>query len=152
MTNLHRLRVEISPRGRGAADKFVEETYVEELEAGRRAHVATTLVVVTDGDVVGAKGRLRRLDEACRRQEVAVRSSADRAAVLVPTWNMETWIAYLDGESVDENRKDYPRLPRPRECRRHVGVLVEMCRRGKLRQPAPDSLEAACEEYRTRLC
>lgn len=151
VTNPRMLYVEPFPCGFGAADKFVEEAYVTELDACRRSHVATTLLVVTDGDAAGVSGRLRRLDAACKRQNVAARSSEDSVAVFVPTWNIETWLAYLDGETVEEDRKDYPKLPRPRECRRHVGVLVEMCRRGALRTPAPESLQAACEEYRTRL-
>ncbi len=150
--DLHQLRVERSPSGRGAADRFVQNVYVTELDAGRRTHVASTLLLLTDGDAIGVDERLRRLDEACKRRGVATRTPADGVAVFVPTWNIETWFAYLDGETVDESRKDYPRLARPRDCRQHVGVLVEMCRRGTLRPPAPYSLEAACEEYRMRLC
>ena len=149
--DLHQLRVERSPGGRGAADRFVQETYVAELDAARRSHVASTLLLLTDGDAMGVEGRLRRLDEACERRGVAARSPTDRAAVFVPTWNIETWLAYLDGETVEESRKDYPRLPRPRDCQRHVGALVEMCRQGALRQPAPKSLEAACDEYAGRV-
>lgn len=143
----YQIRVKRSPGGQGAADRFVQEMYVMELEACRRTHVATTLLVLTDGDAVGVNGRLRRLDEACKRQGVATRSPEDRATVFVPTWNIETWFAYLNDETVDESRKDYPRLPKPRDCRRHVGVLVEMCRSGELRPPAPRSLRAACKEY-----
>lgn len=62
----HQLRVELSPGGRGAADRFVQETYVTELKAGRRTHVTTTLMVLTDGDAAGLHGRLRRLDDECR--------------------------------------------------------------------------------------
>ncbi len=147
----HQLRVERSPSGRGAADRWVQEAYVAELDAGRRTNVASTLLLLTDGDAMGVAARLRSLDEACKRHGVAARSPTDRAAVFVPTWNIETWLAYLDGETVEEQRKDYPNLPRPRECRRHVGVLVEMCRQGSLREPAPESLEAACDEYSARV-
>ena len=147
----HQLRIERSPPGQGAADRFVQETYVTELRAGRRTHVTTTLILLTDGDAVGVDGRLRRLDEACDRQVVERRSPKDRVAVFIPTWNIETWLAYLDGETVDESRKDYPRLERPKQCRQHVNVLIRMCRQGTLRQPAPNSLQAACKEYSTRL-
>lgn len=150
VTNPHKLRIELSPRGRGAADKFVEEHYVKELEAVRRAHVDRCLLVVTDGDTAGVVGRLRRFETACKLQGVAVRSSTDRVAVFVPTWNIETWLAYLDGQAVEEGRKDYPKLGREGECQRHVGALVEMCQRRELREPTPKSLEAACAEYRTR--
>ena len=151
VTDPHQLRIERSSSGLGAADRFVQETYVTELDAGRRTHVARTLLLLTDGDAVGVKGRLRRLDEACERQGVEARSPADRVAIFIPTWNIETWLAYLEDESVDESRKDYPRLARPGDCGRHVRVLVEMCQRGTLRPPAPESLRAACKEYGTRL-
>ena len=71
--------------------------------------------------------------------------------VFIPTWNIETWFAYLDGATVDEARSDYPRLTRERECQRHVDALTGMCRAGALRQPSPPSLGRACDEYRTRL-
>lgn len=151
VTDPHQLRVERSPRGRGAADRFVQETYVTELDAGRRIHVARTLLVLIDGDAMGPKERLRRLDDACNRQGVEPRSPAERVAVFIPTWNIETWLAYLEGQSVDETEQDYPRLARPGDCRQHIRVLVEMCRRRELRQPAPESLSAACEEYDLRL-
>ncbi len=147
VTNPYQLRVERSPGGRGAADRFVQEEYVKELAFIRRTHVATTLIVLADGDAVGVNKRLRRLDEACERQGVAVRAAEEKVAVFIPTWNIETWLAYLDGQTVDEGRRNYRRLARPRDCRPHVRVLVEMCQRGKLRPPAPESLVAACEEY-----
>lgn len=151
VTDPHQLRVERSPSGRGAADQFVQEAYVTELDAGRRIHVARILLVLTDGDALGPAERLRRLDDACNRQGVEPRSPAERVAVFIPTWNIETWLAYLEDKSVDETREDYPRLAKPGDCRQHIRVLVEMCRRRELRQPAPESLAAACEEYDLRL-
>ena len=71
--------------------------------------------------------------------------------MFIPTWNIETWFAYLDGGAVDEARSDYPRLPRERDCQRHVTVLADMCRAGALRQPCPPSLDRTCDEYRVRL-
>lgn len=147
----YQVRVERSPSGRGAADQFVEQQYVTELAAFRATHVATTLVVLTDGDAVGVDERMRRLDKACTQRGVEPRSSAENVAVFVPTWNIETWLAYLDGETVDEGRKNYARLPTPRDCGKHVRILAGMCRSGKLRAPTPESLKAACREYEERL-
>lgn len=80
-----------------------------------------------------------------------MRTRSERVALLVLTWNIETWFAYLDGATVDEARGNYPRLPRERECQRHVDALVEMCRGGALRPPSPDSLNLACIEYHRRI-
>ena len=151
VTNNHQLRIESSSRGIGAADAFVRDTYVRELAAGRSVHVDRTLIVIVDGDGYGVQERLRQLSEACKQLGVEARSTADKVAIFVPTWNIETWIAYLGGESVDERVKNYPKLARASDCQRCVNELAEMCRRRELREPAPASLLAACREYDERL-
>jgi len=142
----HILRVVKAPQGRGAGEQFVREMFPVELQGQRCRHVGQALVVMIDGDSEGMTARLRRLDEVCKAQEVAGRTDGEPVAVFVPTRNIETWLAYLDGQTVDE-RHSYPRLGREGECQRHVDALVKMCRQGQLRQPAPPSLEAACQEY-----
>lgn len=148
-----RLRVEKPPPARGSAAQFVRERFPKELKAYRshRQRVAEGLVVVVDGDDRGVDARLDELAEACRAQGVTPRQIDNRVAIIVPTWNIETWFAYLSGSDVDETKRDYPRLNRPRDCQEHVNQLQEMCRQGALRQPSPPSLDAACEEYRSRL-
>jgi hypothetical protein len=124
-----------------------------ELSAYRsnRHRVAQGLVAVIDGDDKGVDARLKELANTCQAQSVTPRQNDDRVAVVVPTWNIETWLAYLSGSDVDEGKDDYPRLRRPRDCQPHVNVLYEMCQQDSLRQPSPPSLEAACTEYRSRL-
>ena len=106
-----------------------------------------SLIVIVDGDNRGVVERRAELDEACRENEVQVRQAGECVLTLVPTWNVETWIAYLDGQTVDEMKPDYPRLRKPRQCQQHVDTLADMCRGDGLRAPAPASLEAACAEY-----
>jgi hypothetical protein len=149
--DLRAVRVEKAPGGAGSGEQFVRKRYPVELKAQRSRPVSQVLVVLTDGDSEGTAARLRQLDQACREAVVAERDQNERVAIFVPTWNIETWMAYLDGEAVTEDRSGYPRLPRERECQRHVDVLTRMCRDGELREPAPPSLEAACVEYHARL-
>ena len=144
------LRVEPAPFGKGAGDRFVRETYVNELHAGRRAHVDRTLIVIIDGDKFGVAGRLRQLNEECQKRGIEMRSPADQVAIFVPTWNIETWLAYLEGESVNEKLKNYPKLARAGDCGPHAKELAVMCKRRSLRKPVPDSLLAACQEYDER--
>ena len=146
-------RVVMAPPGEGAADAFVRQQFVKELREHhrRRDRVDRAVVVMVDGDAHGVERRIRELDNACRESDVPLRDDKDRVAVFVPTWSVETWLAYLDGETVTQDRKDYPRLRRERECKRHVGLLAEMCRAGSLRRPAPSSLLTACDEFRARL-
>ena len=138
-----RLRIESSPAGRGAGDQFVRSRYLKELK-GLRDGVA--LLTMLDGDAVGLAGRLRQLKHAGDDARLA---APDRNSVfaVVPTWNIETWLAYLDGDTVDEANPNYPRLERERQCQGHVDALAAMCRARKLREPAPTALVAACEEY-----
>ena len=140
--DVDRLRIEAAPPGRGAADQFVRSRLSKELES---LPPDAVLLVMLDGDAKGPAERLRELNEAGRDAQMS--KHRDRTFVFVPTWNIETWLAYLNGMTVDETNRHYPRLARQRECQEHVDELVEMCRHGGLRQPAPPSLVAACEEY-----
>ncbi len=148
-----RMRVERSPRGHGSAEQFVRERFPRELQAYRSksSQVRQGLIVMLDGDAAGVERRLGSLVDSCRLKGVQPRNDDDRVAVFVPTWCIETWFVYLNGEEVDEARADYPKLNRERDCQEHVNRLMQMCHKGTLREPAPPSLKAACEEYRARL-
>lgn len=143
------LRIEIARPGKGSAVKHICKRFPDQLAAyrHRRAHVSVVLIVMLDGDHVGTDDRLRELDASCRKQGVPVRRPDEDVLVFVPTWRIESWFAYLDGKTIRENKRNYPRLRRKRDCQRHVKALSEMCRNGRLREPAPPSLSAACAEY-----
>ncbi|MGI8425531.1 MAG: hypothetical protein ACR2M4_02830 [Actinomycetota bacterium] len=130
---------------------FVTSRFPIELQAYRTRRVDCALVVMIDGDNLGLVGRNATLDRACDNVRVPRRRGDDRVVVAVPTWNIETWLAYLDGETIDEGRDDYRRLPTPGQCGPLVKNLIAMRKKGALRGPSPASLEAACVEYRTRL-
>ena len=67
--------------------------------------------------------------------------------LLVPRRNIETWFAYLDGQSVEESR-DYGAW-KSKDPRPFAEELYRMCHEDqRLRNPAPVSLEESCEEYR----
>jgi hypothetical protein len=146
-------RVVIAPPGYGSAEQFVRTQFPAELlEYRRNRHrVTLALIVMIDGDQKGVNGRLNELNEACRSAGIAFRRPDERIAIFIPTWRIETWLAYLNGTDVDEGKNDYPRLSRPRDCQPQVDRLYEMCQEGALRQPSPPSLDAACDEYQTRL-
>ena len=139
---IHTLSLPVS--GEGSAEKFVRDKYPKYLDAVRKRN--GKLAVVIDGNTVGALERMRQLDTACVRENIDPRNPTDPAAVFIPTRNIETWLAYLDGKSVDETQS-YPPLEEEGECKRHVTALIKMCSANKLRPPAPPSLQAACEEY-----
>lgn len=146
------LRVEKSPKGRGSGEQFVRERFARELAyyRSRRHRVGQALVVVVDADSLGAQERINQIENAAVEEGQEPREAGERVAIFVPKRNIETWIAYLGGETVDEDTR-YPKLNRERQCQNHVERLFRMCEEGELRQPAPPSLEAACAEYRSRL-
>jgi len=143
------LRLVLSPTGRGSAEYFVCNQFPKELrmvrsKRGERAY----LIVMVDGDSVGVAKRKASLKAACEEQGMAPPGDTDNVLICVPTWNIETWLAYLGGEMVDEANKGYPKLARPRECKPLVEELVVMCRARALRPSAPASLEDTCASYR----
>ena len=128
-----RRRIYVFPRpGAGAAEQFVRDNYPEQLDAIRKRN--GILVVMIDGDNDSIEQRLKQLDDACTRKGVPLRKDSDPVAIFVPKRNIETWLAYLDGERVNEKDK-YRKLKRERECQRHVNALKQMCSEGKLRPP-----------------
>lgn len=142
-------RSEVAPDGRGSAEQFVRTEFPRQLKALReKGDEQVYLVVMIDGDAAGPSRRRRQMDEACRAEGIEPPSETERVLICTPTWNIETWLAYLAGEEVDESRGDYPRLPRESECKSHAITLATMCRESRLRSPVPASLEDACAEYR----
>ncbi len=105
------------------------------------------LVVMVDGDAGGVMARKDSFNVACEEQGILPLRDTDRVLICVPTRNIETWLAYLGGEAVDE-KYNYPRLDKPRDCDTLVKELAEMCWNGILREPAPRSLEDSCIGYR----
>lgn len=145
-------RVEVSPRGRGSGEQFVRARFAKELAyyRARQHRVEQALVVVIDADRRTVAERVEQVDAAAADGGQDRRRPNERVAVFVPARNIETWLAYLDGQAVNED-DTYPRLERERDCQQHVERLYQMCQQGALRAPAPPSLEAACSEYRARL-
>ena len=144
----HPIRVISPPPGGGSGEQFIREQYPRQLRALRAATVNAVLIVMIDGDADGMAGRLRRLDESCRLSRITPRTDADRVVLLIPERNIETWLAYLNGNVVDA-ATNYPKLEKPGDCKEHVRALADMCAGRQLRQPAPQSLVAACGGYRS---
>ena len=151
--NNRQLRIEKAPGGEGSAEQFVREKFPRELEAYRRNRnrVACMLAVMIDGDNQGVSGRSNNLQTACENASVQPRQTDDKVAIFIPTWNIETWLTYLEGTEVDEERSDYPKLAKPRDCRDQVNKLQDMCRRRELQESMPPSLRNACKEFQSRL-
>lgn len=147
-----KLRFDVAPAGRQSAEKWVRERFPIELNVYRRQrnHLALRLMVLIDADATGHAGRLQQLSDACQAVGERPREHQEDVGVFVPARNIESWLAYLDGNAIDEETV-YQRLTRESDCGRHAAALHAMCNAGALREPAPPSLVAACVEYRVRM-
>jgi len=142
-----KIRVRKSPKGKGSGEQYVREHYPQEVEAyrSRSAYRSVGLAVVIDADTQTVEQRLVQLDSALEVDSQQRRQPEEKIAVFVPKRNIETWIHYLKGQTVDEETV-YPRLSRERECKPYVQKLArDICASG-LAEDAPPSLHTACDE------
>lgn len=91
----------------GCGEQYVRAQYPKQLSYLRsNSYVANILIVAIDADLNTCVERQKQLDEACGNAAVDKRSPQDKLLLLVPKRNIETWIKYFDGETVDEEH-DY---------------------------------------------
>lgn len=134
------------PGGRQSGEQWVRERYPTELRAIRRKQ-DVYLIVVTDADTHSTAVRRAQLDAACDEKETPRRDDNDPVLVIVPRRNIETWLAFLGGTTVDEDTK-YRKLKREGDCVAQADALFRMCHEvQRLDEGAPPSLREACEEY-----
>ena len=134
------------PMVRQSGEQWVRTRFPEELKRIRRRQRAL-LVVVIDADVGSTGDRHTQLEQQCREAGVERRKPEDPVIVAVPRRNIETWFAYLRGQSVDETI-EYPRLRREGDCKLFADRLHGMCHeQQRLDEPAPPSLREVCDEY-----
>jgi hypothetical protein len=101
----------VAPGGEGSAEQWVRKQLLKEVRAHRSqaAHqVNLTLVVMTDGDRFGVNARKVSLDAELTGAGEPQRRADERILYLVPTWSIETWVAWLCGVagelgSIDES-------------------------------------------------
>ena len=133
-------RVDFADPGKGSGEQYVREQYPKQLADARKKKRA--LIVMIDGDNLGAQKRMRQLAEACKERGVDNRGKGEAVAVFVPESNIEDWIHYLDGSVKG-------RLQQESDCKPAVRKLSDICDGGgKLPGDFPPSLGYACKEWR----
>ena len=139
------VRIRMAGLGEGSAVQYVRNQFGKEFKEHLSRHVSQALMVMVDADRESVRERVAEFDSQCKKHGLSKRP--DSVLVFVPKWRIETWLKYLEGKTVDELKRDYPKLNHQRDCAPHVEELVKMCRKRELRKPAPDSLKAACIEW-----
>lgn len=142
-----KIQIDRNMTGQGSGEQYVRTHYAEQVKdyRSKSTFLSRCLVVVIDADKHTIEERLRQLDAALEADGQPKRQANEKIAIFVPKRNIETWIHYLKGEAVDEERA-YPKLARQGACKRDYDKLVKnVCPIG-LPEDAPPSLLAACQE------
>lgn len=138
-------------KGHGSGEQHVRERYPDELRAyrPRAARTKTTLVVFTDADKRTVQQRRKTLDDTLEKEGLAPRGPDERVALLVPKWEIETWIHFfLDGAEVDENIK-YPKYEdHEADAAPAAEAFGQHARQGTTPAKAPPSLTTGLVEAR----
>jgi len=147
--NGRQIRIEKQPKGHGSGEQSVRKKFPAELKAyrNRNSRASTCLIVASDADRMTVDERIRTFRDACADAGVTFREDSERVLFIIPRRNIETWLAYLRGEKVNEV-KPYAKYRCESECRDQVARLDEICRENRLDPEPPPSLEHACNEFR----
>jgi len=98
-------RVVVSPKGRRSGEQFVRARFAEELAyyRSRQHRVEQALIVVIDADLSEVADRIEQVEDAATEGGQERRRVTERVAIFVPARNIETWLAYPDGQAVNED-------------------------------------------------
>lgn len=94
------IRVPPYPSGKGSGKKYVENQISQEVAALRQRHASTILLAIQDADELSLEQLKFNLDAKLQPS----RGDNEPIAYIIPKWHIETWIAYLNGEKVDESQ------------------------------------------------
>ncbi len=142
------IRVPPYPNGKRSGKKHVLDNISLEAEALRGRHASTILLVIQDADELSVAQVKSNLDAKL----LPSRNNNEPIAYIIPKWHIETWIAYLDGENVDEADKNtyknnYGKISELKDAHPFIDRLADNCRENIQLELPPNSLVAACEEF-----
>lgn len=147
--NSRKFRVLKNPLGRGSGEQFVRSRYPIEVEELRRvgtySPVGLSLIVMIDADLFTVQQRHDELDRKLEEALLNPRGNDERIAILVPKRNVETWIHYMSGPTVNET-DIYPKLGKPNDCKVYVKGFIERPLTPEQLNVAPTSLHLAVDE------
>ena len=147
------IRAKICPPGSQAGEQYVRTQYLAEVKAYRekRNQVSIGLVVLIDAGTGTLEARLNELASALDKDEQEKRGSNEAIAIFVPKRNIETWIRYLQGETVNEEAVYAKFKNNEAVCKTAVEDIADRCYSQSLPEDAPRSLQAACGELQRLL-
>ncbi len=91
----------------GCGEQYVRIQFPKQLRALRsKSFDSNVLIVAIDADKKTVQERKLQFNDACNAVEIETRTEDDKLLIFIPKRNIETWIKYFDGDSVDEEH-DY---------------------------------------------
>jgi hypothetical protein len=99
-----------------------------------------------DADTMPVEKRFTQLENELENDEQHKRQAGERIAIFVPKRNIDTWIHYLQGETVNETDV-YSKLDKESGCKPFVRELASKPVY-RLTDSVPLSLHTACYELR----
>jgi hypothetical protein len=147
----YRVRFLQSKKGVGSGEQFVRQNYPKEYKefCKKKNNQNIALIVVIDADT---KTVQERFDQLTNKGEYY---QDQNIAILIPKRNIESWLAFWSGGTVDESTNYKPRYPDnktpviPSELIEKLQALA-LQSKYLLTDDKPDSLNFACEQI-TRL-
>lgn len=142
------IRVPPYPNGQGSGKRYVTNNISLEVEALRKRHASTILLVIQDADEL----TVEQVKSNLEAKILPHRDDNEPIAYIIPKWHIQTWIAYLNGEDVDEENKstykiNYGRISELKDSHPLIDKLANNCKANKQLQSPPASLVTACEEF-----
>mgnify|MGYP005853612937 CR=1 FL=1 len=140
-----RINVKKSPTGEGSGEQFVKNNFSKEVSAYRsKNYLNICLIAIIDADNHSVDEIRKDLIECL---ELPLQSN-EKVAIFIPKRNIETWINFIDGNTVDEVT-EYPHAAKESECKMIVKKFSENCRNNNTTSGnPPESLKNACIEVR----
>ena len=145
-------RANICPEGSQSGEQYVRTRYPVEVKAYRQKRKERRgLVVLIDADTGTLAARLNWLASVLDEHKQENRKPNEAIAIFVPKRNIETWIHYLQGETVNEEAVYAKFKNNEAVCKTAVEDLADRCYSQSLPENAPPSLQAACGELQRLL-
>ena len=146
-----KVRVEMSPRGKGSGEYGARKKLLEELHAYRALKNKShhVLIAIIDADTKTITDIHTICKNDFKKAGIDFRKANEAVAIIIPRRNIETWIHYSNGNIVNETT-NY-KLRTQHGCPQAAAKLAGYCKTNSLPSDAPASLAAACEEYNHRI-
>ena len=102
--NNRNIRVNRLSKGVGSGEQHVREKYASEVRSLRRraGRIRSCLIAMIDADADSTQSRRTQFDRALSDGDEPPRKATEPILQLIAKRNVETWILWLHGESVDE--------------------------------------------------